>query len=52
MISILNIASAFFVTYEYMKKVLGSIFPDTKYLPFIHMMSASGGEVASILIFI
>ncbi|GET02755.1 S-adenosylmethionine mitochondrial carrier protein-like [Rhizophagus clarus] len=40
-------ASAFFVTYESMKKELGSIFPDTKYLPFIHMISASGGEVAS-----
>ncbi|GET55345.1 S-adenosylmethionine mitochondrial carrier protein-like [Rhizophagus irregularis DAOM 181602=DAOM 197198] len=40
-------ASAFFVTYEYMKKKLGSIFPDSKYLPFIHMIAASGGEVAS-----
>jgi solute carrier family 25 S-adenosylmethionine transporter 26 len=46
-----KIASAFFVTYEYLKKELGNIFPDTKYLPFIHMVSASGGEVASILNF-
>jgi len=28
---------------------LGNIFPDNKYLPLIHMISASGGEVASIL---
>ncbi|CAB4418978.1 unnamed protein product [Rhizophagus irregularis] len=43
-------ASAFFVTYEYMKKKLGSIFPDSKYLPFIHMIAASGGEVVACIV--
>ncbi|CAI2187506.1 6581_t:CDS:2, partial [Funneliformis geosporum] len=42
-------ASVFFVTYEYMKNKLGNIFPDTKYLSFIHMISASSGEAACIV---
>ncbi|CAB5179326.1 unnamed protein product [Rhizophagus irregularis] len=33
-----------------MKKKLGSIFPDSKYLPFIHMIAASGGEVVACIV--
>ncbi|RHZ47103.1 hypothetical protein Glove_593g25 [Diversispora epigaea] len=40
-------ASTFFISYEYLKEVLGNIFPDKKYLPLIHMVAASGGEIAA-----
>ncbi|CAG8584994.1 4606_t:CDS:2 [Ambispora gerdemannii] len=43
-------ASSFFVTYEYLKGSLSFLFPDTKYLPFIHMAAASGGELAACVV--
>ncbi|CAG8605459.1 3160_t:CDS:2 [Ambispora leptoticha] len=43
-------ASVFFVTYEYLKGSLSFLFPDTKYLPLVHMAAASGGEMAACVV--
>ncbi|KAG0240482.1 hypothetical protein BGX31_001943 [Mortierella sp. GBA43] len=40
-------ASMFFVTYEGLKTALSATMPDPQYAPAIHMMSASGGEIAA-----
>ncbi|KAF9436773.1 hypothetical protein BGZ76_003004 [Entomortierella beljakovae] len=40
-------ASMFFVTYEGLKTVLHAALPDPQYAPVVHMMSASGGEIAA-----
>ncbi|KAG0259988.1 hypothetical protein BG011_002208 [Mortierella polycephala] len=40
-------ASMFFVTYEGLKKTLSAVMPDPQYAPVVHMMSASGGEIAA-----
>ncbi|KAF9934880.1 hypothetical protein FBU30_010147 [Linnemannia zychae] len=40
-------ASMFFVTYEGLKATLSSVFPDSRQAPMVHMMSASGGEIAA-----
>ncbi|KAG0057625.1 hypothetical protein BGZ83_006998 [Gryganskiella cystojenkinii] len=40
-------ASLFFVAYEGLKKTLTTVLPDEKYAPMVHLMSASGGEVAA-----
>ncbi|KAF9096388.1 S-adenosylmethionine transporter [Mortierella sp. AD031] len=40
-------ASMFFVTYEGLKKALTAAMPDPQYAPTVHMMSASGGEIAA-----
>ncbi|GJJ77008.1 solute carrier family 25 (mitochondrial S-adenosylmethionine transporter), member 26 [Entomortierella parvispora] len=40
-------ASMFFVTYEGLKKTLTTVLPDPQYAPVVHMMSASGGEIAA-----
>ncbi|CAG8639106.1 7921_t:CDS:2 [Acaulospora morrowiae] len=37
----------FFVSYEYLKYVLGVGVLDNRYLPLIHMTAASGGEIAA-----
>ncbi|KAK5822566.1 mitochondrial carrier domain-containing protein [Linnemannia elongata] len=40
-------ASMFFVTYEGLKKTLTTVLPDPQHAPMVHMMSASGGEIAA-----
>ncbi|KAG0210296.1 hypothetical protein BGX28_009452 [Mortierella sp. GBA30] len=40
-------ASMFFVTYEGLKNTLTAALPDPQYAPAVHMMSASGGEIAA-----
>ncbi|KAI1295004.1 hypothetical protein EDD11_008056 [Mortierella claussenii] len=40
-------ASMFFVTYEGLKTALTAAMPDPQYAPAVHMMSASGGEIAA-----
>ncbi|KAG0369112.1 mitochondrial carrier domain-containing protein [Gamsiella multidivaricata] len=40
-------ASMFFVTYEGLKTTLSAMMPDPQYAPAVHMMSASGGEIAA-----
>ncbi|KAF9927372.1 hypothetical protein BGZ67_007548 [Mortierella alpina] len=40
-------ASMFFVTYEGLKKTLSAVIPDPQHAPVVHMMSASGGEIAA-----
>ncbi|KAF9580831.1 hypothetical protein BGW38_002367 [Lunasporangiospora selenospora] len=40
-------ASMFFVTYEGLKKTLTTVMPDPQHQPIVHMMSASGGEIAA-----
>ncbi|KAK3814445.1 MAG: mitochondrial carrier domain-containing protein [Benniella sp.] len=40
-------ASMFFVTYEGLKTALSTVMPDPQYAPAVHMMSASGGEIAA-----
>ncbi|KAG0344577.1 hypothetical protein BG004_004352 [Podila humilis] len=43
-------ASMFFVTYEGLKKVFSTVLPDPEHAPAVHMMSASGGEIAACFI--
>ncbi|KAF9573693.1 hypothetical protein EC968_008209 [Mortierella alpina] len=40
-------ASMFFVTYEGLKRTLSAVIPDPQHAPVVHMMSASGGEIAA-----
>ncbi|KAG0020564.1 hypothetical protein BGZ80_003988 [Entomortierella chlamydospora] len=40
-------ASMFFVTYEGLKTALTAVMPDAQYAPAVHMMAASGGEIAA-----
>ncbi|KAG0232793.1 hypothetical protein BGW41_001727 [Actinomortierella wolfii] len=40
-------ASMFFVTYETLKTALRKVMPEPQQEPLIHMMSASGGEIAA-----
>ncbi|KAG0313982.1 hypothetical protein BGZ99_008444 [Dissophora globulifera] len=40
-------ASMFFVTYEGLKTTLSAALPDPQHAPVVHMMSASGGEIAA-----
>jgi solute carrier family 25 S-adenosylmethionine transporter 26 len=39
----------FFVTYEGLKKTFSTVLPDPQHAPMVHMMSASGGEIVSLL---
>ncbi|KND04019.1 uncharacterized protein SPPG_01466 [Spizellomyces punctatus DAOM BR117] len=43
-------AAAFFVTYEYLKRKLASALPGRNREPLVHMIAASGGEVAACFI--
>ncbi|KAI9098156.1 S-adenosylmethionine transporter [Phlyctochytrium arcticum] len=43
-------AAAFFVTYEYLKTHVGTLLPKEKHEPVVHMLSASGGEIAACFI--
>ncbi|KAF9358783.1 hypothetical protein BGX26_000926 [Mortierella sp. AD094] len=40
-------ASMFFLAYEGLKATLTAVMPDAQYAPVVHMMSASGGEIAA-----
>ncbi|ORZ04049.1 mitochondrial carrier domain-containing protein [Lobosporangium transversale] len=40
-------ASMFFVTYEGLKTGLSAVMPGPQYAPVVHMISASGGEIAA-----
>lgn len=39
----------FFFGYEGLKKTLTAVMPDPQHAPIVHMMSASGGEIVSLV---